>query len=82
MNLLHIPESTIRSIWKKYLSTAEIRALKRKGCPQKLLVQDQNWIIRHMKTNRGKVLKDITNEFNESRDANDCSPTDCSKVFE
>ena len=71
MNLLQIPESTIRSIWKKYLSTGKVKTLKRKGRPRKLSKRDQNWIIRHTKTNRGRVLKDITNEFNESRGAND-----------
>ena len=71
VNLLQIPESTIRSIWKKFLSTGEVRTLQRKGRPRKLSKRDQNWIIRHTKTNRGRVLKDITNEFNESRGAND-----------
>ena len=43
VNLLQIPESTIRCIWKKYLSTGEFRTSKRKGHPRKQSKRDQKW---------------------------------------
>ena len=70
-SVLKIPESTIRSVWKKYQLTGKIENVKREGRPSKLTQRDKNWIVRHTKANRGSVLNYITNDFNETRNAND-----------
>ena len=70
-SVLKIPESTIRSVWKKYQLTGQIENVKREGRPSKLTQRDKYWIVRHTKANRGSVLNCITNDFNETRNAND-----------
>lgn len=70
-NLLEISESTIRSIWTKYLNTGEVNKAKRSGRPSKMSQRDRNWLVRQTKMNRGHVLNDITDDFNRSRNEND-----------
>lgn len=70
-NLLGISESTIRSIWTKYLNTGDFNKAKRSGRPSKMSQRDRNWLVRQTKMNRGHVLNDITDDFNRSRNEND-----------
>jgi transposase len=65
VNLLHIPESTIRSIWKKYNSTGNVENIPRVGRPRKVTWHVEIRLLRTVKKNRGKFLREITNDFNE-----------------
>lgn len=65
VKLLHIPESTIRSIWKKYNSTGNVENIPRVGRPRKVTRRGEVRLLRTVKKNRGKVLREITNDFNE-----------------
>lgn len=56
---------------KKYLNTGEINIAKRSGRPSKMSQRDRNWLVRQTKMNRGRVLNDINNDFNRSRNEND-----------
>ena len=67
VKLLNVPESTIRSIFNKYLTSGNVENLPRSGRPKKLSPCDGAWLTRHVKKNRNKVLRNITHEFNESR---------------
>jgi transposase len=64
VKLLHIPESIIRSIWKKYNSTGNVENIPIVGRPRKVTRRGEVRILRTVQNNRGKVLK-ITNDFNE-----------------
>lgn len=70
-HFLGISESTIRSVWKNYLNTVEINKTKRSRRPPKMLQRDRNWLVRQTKMNKGRVLNDINNDFNRSRNEND-----------
>lgn len=49
----------------------ELNKAKRSGRPSEISQRDQNWLVRQTKKmNRGRVLSDITNKFNRSRDEN------------
>jgi transposase len=63
--LLHIPECTIRSIWKKYNSTGKVENIPRVGRQRKVTRHGEVRLLRTVKKNRGKVLREITNYFNE-----------------
>ena len=65
MKLLHIPESTIPSIWKKYNSTGNVENIPRVGRPWKVTRCGEVILFRTVKMNRDKVLREITNDFNE-----------------
>ena len=65
VKLLHIPESTIRSIWKKYNSTGNVENIPRVGRPRKVTQHGEVRLLRTVKKNRGKVLREFTNDFNE-----------------
>ena len=65
VKLLHIPESTIRSIWKKYNSTGNVENIPRVGRPRKVTRRGEVRLLRMVKKNHGKVLREITNDFNE-----------------
>jgi transposase len=66
VKLLHIPESTIRSICqKKYNSTYNVENIPRVGRPRKVTRRGEVRILRTVQNNRGKVLRKITNDFNE-----------------
>ena len=65
VTLLHIPESTIRSIWQKYNSTGNVENIPRVGRPRKVTRHSEVRLLRTVKKNRGKVLREITNDFNE-----------------
>lgn len=56
---------------KKNLNMVELNKAKRSGRPSEISQRDQNWLVRQTKKmNRGRVLSDITNKFNRSRDEN------------
>jgi transposase len=65
VKLLHIPESTIRSIWKKYNSTGNVDNIPRVGRPRNVTRRGEVRLLRTVKKNRGKVLRENTNAFNE-----------------
>jgi hypothetical protein len=56
---LHIPESTIRSIWKKYNSTGNVENIPRVGRPRKVTRRGEVRLLRKVKKNRGKVLREL-----------------------
>ena len=61
----HIPESTMCSIWKKYNSTGNVENIPIVGLPRKVTQRGEVRLLRTVKKNRGKVLREITNDFNE-----------------
>lgn len=65
VKLLHVSESTIRSIWKKFRQRGTVENIPRVGRPKKVTERGEARLIRSVKKNRGKVLREITNEFNE-----------------
>jgi transposase len=65
VKLLHIPESTIRSIWKKHNSTGNVENIPRVVRPRKVTRRSEVRLLRTVKKNRGKVLREITYDFNE-----------------
>ena len=65
VKLLHIPESTIRSIWKKYNSTGNVENIPRVERPRKVTRRGEVRLLRTVKNNRGKVLREITDDSNE-----------------
>jgi transposase len=65
VELLHIPESTVCSIWKKYNATSNVEIILRVGRPKKVTKPGEVRLLRMVKKNRGKVLRKITNDFNE-----------------
>ena len=63
--LLKISESTIRSIWKKFISTGNIENMPRSGRPRKMTKRAESRLLRLVRKNRQLPLRDITNDFNE-----------------
>ena len=63
--LLKISESTIRSIWKKFISTGYIENMPRSGRPHKMTKRAESRLLRLVRKNRQLPLRDITNDFNE-----------------
>ena len=61
----HIPESTMCSIWKKYNSTGNVENIPIVGLPRKVTQRGEVRLLRTVIKNRGKVLREITNDFNE-----------------
>ena len=55
VKLLHIPESTIHSIWKKYNSTGNVENIPRVGRPRKVTRRSEIRLLRTVKKNRGKI---------------------------
>ena len=53
--LLHIPESTIRSTWKKYNITGNAENIPRVGRPRKVTRRGEVRLLSTVKKNRGKV---------------------------
>ena len=49
VKLLHIPESTIRSIWKKYNSTGNVENIPRVGRPKKVTRRGEVRLFRTVK---------------------------------
>ena len=49
VKLLHIPESTIRSIWKKYNSTGNVENIGRVGRPRKVTRRGEVRLLRTVK---------------------------------
>jgi transposase len=80
VKLLHIPESTIRSIWKEYNSTGNVENIPRVGRPRKVTRCGEVRLLRTVKKNRGKVLREITNDFNEGGVVR-CPPKDYTALF-
>ena len=52
MKLLHIPECTIRSIWKKYNSTGKVENIPRVGRQRKVTRHGEVRLLRTVKKNR------------------------------
>ena len=61
--LLKISESTIRSIWKKFISPGNIENMPRSGRPRKIMKQAESRLLRLVRKNRQLPLLDITNDF-------------------
>ena len=57
VKLLHIPDPTIRSIWKKYNSTGNVENIPRVGRPRKVTRRGEVRLLRTVKKNRGKVKR-------------------------
>jgi hypothetical protein len=57
MKLPHIPESTIRSIWKKYNATINDENIPLVGRPKNVTQHGEARLLRTVKENRGKVLQ-------------------------
>lgn len=45
VRLLNISESTVRSVWNKYIKRGSVENLPRVGRPRKLSHRDENWIL-------------------------------------
>ena len=63
--LLKISESTIRSIWKKFILTRNIENMPRSGRPTKMMKRAESRLLRLVRKYRQLPLRDITNDFNE-----------------
>ena len=62
--MLGVPESTCRSILKTFRARGSFLKAKRMGRPRKVSRRGEKRLLRLVKRSRGKVLKDITTEFN------------------
>ena len=62
--MLSIPESTCRSVIKTYNERKSFEKARRSGRPRKMFARSEAKLKRLVKKNRGKVLRDIINEFN------------------
>ena len=61
--LLKISESTIQSIWKKFISTGYIENMPRSGRPRKMTKRAESRLLQLVRKNRQLPLLDITNDF-------------------
>lgn len=68
VRLLNISESTVRSVWNKYIKRGSVENLPRVGRSRRLSHRDENWILHAVKSNRYRTLNDITLNFNEGKD--------------
>ena len=46
VKLLHVPESTIRSVWNKFLKTGNVENVSRPGRPRKISNRGESSLIR------------------------------------
>jgi len=76
MELLHIPESTTHSNWKKYNATGNVENIPIVGRPKKVTQHGEARLLR----NCDKVLRAITNDFNEEGAVCVHSKTVCSII--
>lgn len=79
--MLQIPESTCRSIFKTFQERGNVLKAKRKGRPRKVSRRGETRLLRLVKRNRGKVLKDITTEFNVGNGLNHVSDRTVQRIL-
>ena len=69
VELLKIPESTIRSFWKTYQKRGNVENIPRVGRPRKITERREPRLLRSVKKTRGKVLRETTNNLNQGQTA-------------
>lgn len=74
-----MPESTIRSILKKYNATSNVENFHKSWKTKESNMTRWVYVVDVVKKNRGKVLREITNDLNEE-DALVFTQTLCSVI--
>lgn len=62
--LLNISELTIRSIWQQFCTTGNVENLPCSGRPPTVTKRAESRLLRLVRGNRGRSLRDITHDFN------------------